>query len=88
VHRWRVVLIAAALATVSIGWPLSDYVSQLRLERFSADEAIASAAKAAFGPWHLASLLLSTATVGLAGVALALAGRLPEATARDEGVKG
>jgi acyl-phosphate glycerol 3-phosphate acyltransferase len=77
VHRWRVVLIAAGLATVSIGWPLSDYVSQLRLERFSTDTGVAGAAKAAFGPWHLASLLLSVVTVALAGLALALAARLP-----------
>jgi acyl-phosphate glycerol 3-phosphate acyltransferase len=77
VHRWRVILIALGVATVAIGWPLSNYVSELRLERFSSDQGIASAAKAAFGPWHLASLLLSTVTVCLAGLALALAGRLP-----------
>jgi hypothetical protein len=73
--------------TVAIGWPLSNYVSELRLERFSADEAIASSAKAAFGPWHLASLLLSTVTVGLAGLALALAGRLPQEERTSERVR-
>jgi acyl-phosphate glycerol 3-phosphate acyltransferase len=80
VHRCRVILILAGLLTVAVGWTLSDYVSQLRLARFSSDEAIASAAKAAFGPWHLASLLLSTVTVALAGIALAMAGSLPQKT--------
>lgn len=79
VHRWRVYLIAAGVLTVAVGWPLSNYVSELRLARFSPDTAVASAAKAAFGPWHQVSLLLSTVTVCLAGVALALAARLPAA---------
>jgi acyl-phosphate glycerol 3-phosphate acyltransferase len=78
VHRWRVGLIAAGLLGVAIGWPISNYVSELRLARFSSDEASASAARAAFGPWHFVSLLLSALTVCLAGLALALAGRLPE----------
>ena len=37
----------------------------------------AAKAKAAFGPWHLASLALSTVTVVLAGVALLLGAKLP-----------
>lgn len=77
VHRWRVILLAGGVLTIAIGWPLSNYVSELRLERFSSDEGIASAARAAFGPWHLASLGLSVVTVTLAGLALALAARLP-----------
>jgi len=77
VHRWRVLFIAAGVLTVAAGWPLSNHVSDLRLARFSSDEAIASAAKANFGPWHFASLQLSTVTVCLAGVALALAARMP-----------
>ena len=55
------------MLTVAIGWPLSNYVSDLRLARFAPDAGIASAAKAAFGPWHLVSLRLSTVTVCLAG---------------------
>src|SRR5262245_45696531 len=77
VHRWRVYLIAVAALTVAVGWPISNHVSELRLERFATDAAVASAASAAFGPWHLVSLLLSTVTVCLAGVALALAARMP-----------
>jgi acyl-phosphate glycerol 3-phosphate acyltransferase len=79
VHKWRVVVIALAAATVAAGWPISEEVSRLRLERFSPDTSAAAAAKAAFGPWHLVSLFLSMVTVCLAGAALALAARLPEA---------
>jgi acyl-phosphate glycerol 3-phosphate acyltransferase len=77
VHHWRVFVVAAALTTVAIGWPISDEVSRLRLLRVSSDTSVASAAKTAFGEWHLVSLLLSFVTVCLAGVALALAAKLP-----------
>lgn len=76
-HRVRAVLIAVAVGAVAVGWPLSNHVSDLRLARFSTDAATAAAARAAFGPWHLASLALSVVTVALAGAALALAARLP-----------
>ena len=77
VHRWRVILVAVALATVAAGWPISEEVSRLRPLRFSSDTGIASAADTAFANWHLASLGLSFVTVCLAGVALALAAKLP-----------
>jgi acyl-phosphate glycerol 3-phosphate acyltransferase len=77
VHKWRVVVIALAVATVAAGWPISDEVSRLRLERFSPYSDIARDAKVWFGPWHLVSLLLSFVTVCLSGVALALAAKLP-----------
>jgi hypothetical protein len=83
VHQVRVVVVALALTTVLIGWPISDEVSALRALRFSPDEAVKSAAKAAFGQWHLVSLLLSFVTVTLAGAALALAAKLPCETAPD-----
>lgn len=78
VGRLRVYVIAAALLTVAIGWPISNYVSELRLERFSPNTEVAAAAKAAFGSWHLVSLLLSLGTVCLTAVALTLAARLPQ----------
>ena len=78
VHRVRVILIAVAVLTVAVGWPISNYVSELRPLRFDADEGVKSAAKAAFGSWHFVSLGLSVVTVCLAGAALALASRLPE----------
>src|SRR4029434_6370204 len=68
VHRWRVYVIAAAVLTVAVGWPISEEVSRLRLLRFSSDEGIKSAAKGAFVEWHLVSLLLSFVTVLLAGL--------------------
>ena len=77
IHRWRVVAISLAALTVAIGWPISNRVSELRLLRFSPEVAIASAAKADFTFWHLISLFLSFVTVCLAGVALAMAARLP-----------
>jgi acyl-phosphate glycerol 3-phosphate acyltransferase len=76
IHRIRVLLVAAALATVVIGWPISEEVSLLRPQRFNPDTALAEAARIAFGQWHVASLLLSFATVALAGAALALAAKL------------
>ena len=76
-HRRRAVLLGFALAIVAISWPLSNLVGELRLQRFDPDAAKAEAAKAAFGTWHLVSLLLSFLTTCLAGAALALAGSLP-----------
>jgi hypothetical protein len=77
VHRWRVIFIAIAVLTVAIGWPISNHVSELRLLRFAPNQGMAAAASADFVTWHLVSLFLSFVTVCLAGVALALAARLP-----------
>lgn len=77
VHRWRVLVIVFALSTVVVGWPVSNEVTRLRLERFSPDAAVAHAARAAFVTWHFVSLGLSIVTVGATGIALALAGQLP-----------
>jgi acyl-phosphate glycerol 3-phosphate acyltransferase len=77
VHRWRVIIVALGVATVAVGWPISEEVSRLRPLRFVSDEAAKNAAKSAFTNWHLASLFLSMVTVCLAGVALALAAKLP-----------
>jgi acyl-phosphate glycerol 3-phosphate acyltransferase len=77
VHRRRVYLIAVAVLTVAVGWPISNYVSELRPQRFDPTKSVAEAATAAFAQWHRVSLLLSFVTVALAGVALALAAKLP-----------
>lgn len=77
IHRWRIVFLGLALALVATGWPVSEHVSQLRLERFQPDEAPAALAKAAFGSWHLVSLALSAVTTLLSGIALALAAKMP-----------
>lgn len=76
VHRWRVYLIGTAVVLVVVSWPISEYVSQLRVERFHPDPAAAEAARTAFGPWHLVSLFLSFITTCLAGVALAMAANI------------
>jgi acyl-phosphate glycerol 3-phosphate acyltransferase len=73
VHHRRVFVIGLAAITVAAGWPLSNYVSELRLHRFESD-----AGKTAFVQWHLVSLLLSMVTVAFAGVALWLAAKLPQ----------
>jgi acyl-phosphate glycerol 3-phosphate acyltransferase len=78
-QRWRVLVIGLAALMAAVGWPLSNKVSALRIERFHPDPATATAATAAFGQWHLVSLLLSLVTLTLAGVALAMAARMPEA---------
>lgn len=77
IHRWRLILCAIAALLVGFGWPVSDWVSYLRVERFHPDPAVAAAAKAAFGPWHLVSLASSAVTTLLVGVILALAAKLP-----------
>ncbi len=77
VSKVRVWVLAAALATVAAGWPLAQKVSQLRLERYSTDPAVAANAQAAFGTWHTYSLLLTFVTMILVGVGMALAAQLP-----------
>ncbi len=82
VGRWRVYLIGLALVLVAASWPISEHVSQLRIERFQSD-----AARAAFGPWHLVSLFLSLMTTCLAGVALALAAKINDPQISNPGLQ-
>jgi glycerol-3-phosphate acyltransferase PlsY len=77
VHRWRTGVLIAAVLAVAAAWTTGERVSLLREQRFDPTPRVAEAARAAFPRVHLASLLLSFATVGLAGVALVLAARLP-----------
>ena len=77
VGGWRLGLCALAALGVAVGWPLSRYVSELRLLRFAEDDAIAHAAAEAFGPWHVASLFLSMAVSLLTAVILMLAAKMP-----------
>jgi glycerol-3-phosphate acyltransferase PlsY len=78
IHKRRTALLLAALIVAMIGWPLSAYVSQLRLERFATDPQAAAQAKSLFGPVHLASLGLSAIGTFLNGLSLGLAGRIPK----------
>ncbi len=84
--RIRFAVLAMALALVLAGWPLVVKVSELRTARYAADETVARAADAAFGPWHGASLTLNLVTLVLVGIGLALAARLPETTTAHGGV--
>ncbi|VTR98275.1 glycerol-3-phosphate 1-O-acyltransferase PlsY [Tuwongella immobilis] len=77
VQRWRVRLLVLAALLVAVGWPLSDEVTRLRLERLSPDASIAETARKQFGPLHVVSLFGSMITSGLALTVLVLAGRLP-----------
>jgi acyl phosphate:glycerol-3-phosphate acyltransferase len=77
VRTWCLLL---ALATVLAGWPLAQKVSRLRLDRYSADSAVAEGARAAFGSWHTYSLSLTFVTMILVGIAMALAAQLPSGT--------
>jgi len=79
-NRWRIRLSFLAMLLVAVSWPISLYVSELRVWRFHPDTTTAALAKAAFGSWHLASLLLSAITTALAGVLLAMAAGLKERT--------
>jgi hypothetical protein len=78
VHRVRAVVLLLAAATVAVGWPISNQVSALRIERYNPDAAIAEAAKASFSELHFISLGLSMLTAALAGLAVVLAAKMPE----------
>ena len=77
-NRWRIRLSLLAMVLIAASWPISLYVSELRVWRFDPDPAVAAVAKAAFGPWHFASLLLSAITTALAGILLAMAAGLKD----------
>ena len=78
VHRWRVGVLAAAVAFGAVGLWLSAEVSDLRPRRFNPDPAVAATARADFAAWHLASLAVTGVATLLAGVGLGLAAKLPE----------
>ncbi|WP_020472949.1 glycerol-3-phosphate 1-O-acyltransferase PlsY [Zavarzinella formosa] len=73
IHRWRFLVVLLAGLTVAVGWPISIKVSALRLERLANPEL-----RADFVAWHLVSLALSALTALLAGVAMAMASKMPE----------
>jgi glycerol-3-phosphate acyltransferase PlsY len=84
VHAWRFFLITLAAALVMVGWPLAAQVSELRAQRHSLDPAVAEAANAVFGRWHIASLLLNLIVIALTVAALTLAASLPSPRVTDE----
>ena len=77
VHRWRYTLAWVAMVLVALGWPLSEWVGQLRIQRFDVEAVRAAAAKSAFGVWHLVSLANGAVLTLLSGALLVLAAKLP-----------
>jgi hypothetical protein len=90
VHRWRVVVLALALAGAGVGWWLDREVEGLREQRATASDAVltsaapseaekaaADAARAKFGLWHTYSLFANFGTLALVTAAMAMAAALP-----------
>lgn len=87
-HRWRAVLLVIALAGVLAGWPLEQYVTELRPARNTTTEAYLHTgsaealaamkqARSTFGAWHVVSLFVNFATILAVTGAMALAANLP-----------
>jgi acyl phosphate:glycerol-3-phosphate acyltransferase len=90
IHKLRFGLVAAALVTVVVGWPIAHQVSIFRAARYDADPLLAQAAREQFATWHLYSLGLNLITLALVTVAMALAARLPPtlgSVEKDPGVR-
>ena len=85
-HRRRLTFISVAILCLIVGWPIARYVGNLRGERYSTDPSVASAADAAFGTWHAASLAFNFLTLISAGVALAFASQLPHSAPVSNGL--
>ena len=95
IHRWRVNLLIAALAFVLIGWPLEQYVSNLRLPRNQTTEAylqdrlnetkteMMKDARRDFLLWHSASSVVNLLTIVCVTAAMAMAGNLSDASTKD-----
>jgi acyl-phosphate glycerol 3-phosphate acyltransferase len=84
VHKLRFYVLAAALVTVLVGWPIAHLVSALRAARYGPDPVLAETARVQFATWHLYSLGLNLVTLVLVTVAMALAARLPSAASPVE----
>src|SRR5207253_7713277 len=83
-HKLRFYLLAAALATVVLGWPIARQVSDFRAARYDPDPGRAEAARAQFATWHTYSLALNLFTLALVTVAMARAAGMPTAVCAAE----
>jgi glycerol-3-phosphate acyltransferase PlsY len=79
VHKLRFYLLAIALATVLVGWPIAHQVSLFRAARYDPNSLLAETARAQFAVWHSYSLALNLLTLALVTVAMALAAHMPAA---------
>jgi acyl phosphate:glycerol-3-phosphate acyltransferase len=84
-HLRRLIVIAVAVLSLVVAWPIAEYVGKLRSERYSSEPSIASAADAAFGTWHAVSLAINFLTLIGTGAALALESQLPVSAAISNG---
>jgi glycerol-3-phosphate acyltransferase PlsY len=96
IHGRRVLILVLALATVVGGWPVEQYVSDLRPERNGKTEAHlqnptnteleaeAHQARAAFGMWHGINTLINLGTIILVTVGMGMAAFLPAEKGKDE----
>jgi hypothetical protein len=94
VHRWRFYLLVAAICLVLVSWKLERTVHDLRdprnrltdvflKERTKEAKDNAENARTAFGRWHLGSVAVNLATILCVTAAMALAGNLENAPAKD-----
>jgi acyl phosphate:glycerol-3-phosphate acyltransferase len=67
--KWGVLMASLLLILAVVGWPISQEVSRLRIERYTIESA-----RAAFGQLHLVSLGMSALSSILSGVLVARAG--------------
>jgi glycerol-3-phosphate acyltransferase PlsY len=83
-HRVRFMVILVAALTVVGGWPLSQRLDELRIERYNPDASIANPAKKDFGRLHAYSLFLNFGTVILVAIGTALAAFPPTTQPRRD----
>jgi hypothetical protein len=83
-RKMRFYLLAVALATVVLGWPIAQQVSLFRAARYDLNPVVAEAARVQFATWHTYSLALNLLTLALVTVAMALAARMPTAVCAAE----
>jgi len=93
-HRWRVNLLIAALAFVLIGWPLEQYVSNLRVPRNQTTEAYLQDrlnegkakwmddARRDFFVWHSVSVVINLLTIVCVTASMAMAGNLSDTSTK------
>ena len=78
VNRIRVWLLSVALLVIAFSFAIGNYVAKLRMLRFNEDSTISESFNGDFKQMHFISLGLSFVTVGMGGVALAMAAKLPD----------
>jgi acyl-phosphate glycerol 3-phosphate acyltransferase len=68
IAKWRAILVVVAIVLVAVGWPITQIVNDLRLQRFESQ-----AARDSFAAWHGISLVLNLVVLSLLTPVMALA---------------